>query len=146
MRMSTIRISASAVLAAVVLLGGGLIGTPNAFGAKTPKLVVSPSASLKGGQIVKVHGTGFKPKDNVYIVQCLANATGGSQCNTLAAMPVTINAKGELPTTKFTVIAGPIGNGACGTAKNNLKACDISVGNANGGDSATFRIIFRLKK
>lgn len=146
MRKSMVCISASTVLAAAVLFGGGLIGAPSAFGAKTPKLVVSPSASLKGGQTVKVHGTGFKPKDNVYLVQCLATATGGSQCNTLAAVPVTINAKGQLPTTKFTVVAGSIGNGSCGTTKKNLKACEISAGNANGGDSASVRIIFLLKK
>lgn len=146
MRKSMIRIGASSVLAASVLVGGGLVGVPSAFGAKTPKLVVSPSAGLKGGQTVKVHGTGFKPKDNVYLVQCLATATGGSQCNTLAALPVTINAKGDLPMTKFTLVAGSIGNGSCGTTKKNLKACEISAGNANGGDSASVRIIFRLKK
>jgi hypothetical protein len=146
MRKSTIRIGVSTVLAASVLVGGGLVGVPSAFGAKTPKLFASPSAGLLGGQTVKVHGTGFKPKDNVYLVQCLATATGGSQCNTLAALPVTINAKGDLPMTKFTLVAGSIGNGACGTTKKNLKACEISAGNANGGDSASVRIIFRLKK
>ncbi len=146
MRTPTIRISIGTGLAALLLLGSGLVGTGSAYGAKTPKLFVSPSSGLKGGATVRVHGTGFKPKDNVYLVQCLATAKGAGQCNTLAAMPVTINAKGELPLTKFTVVAGPIGNGSCGTTAKNLKSCEISAGNASGGDSASTRITFKLKK
>lgn len=146
MRTPTLRFSIATSVAALVLLGGGLIGPSNAYGAKTPKLFVSPAKGLKGGETVKVHGTGFKPKDNVYVVQCLATAKGAGQCNTLAAMPVTINAKGDLPLTKFTVVAGPIGNGSCGTTKKNLKSCEISAGNANGGDSASARVVFKLTK
>lgn len=146
MRTSTIRNSIGTGLATLVLLGGGLIGPSNAYGAKVPKLFVTPVSGLKGGETVRVHGTGFKPKDNVYVVQCLATAKGGGQCNILAAKPVTINAKGDLPLTKFSVVAGPIGNASCGTTKKNLKACEISAGNASGGDSASARITFKLTK
>ncbi|MHB1208085.1 MAG: neocarzinostatin apoprotein domain-containing protein [Acidimicrobiales bacterium] len=146
MRTPTNRIRIGTGLAALILLGGGLVGPSSAYGAKVPKLFVSPSSGLKGGETVKVHGTGFKPKDNVYIVQCLSTAKGAGECNTLAAMPVTINAKGGLPLTKFRVVAGPIGNGSCGTTKKNLKSCEISAGNASGGDSSTARIVFKLKK
>ena len=82
----------------------------------------------------------------MYIVQCLSSATGGSQCNTLGATPATINAKGQLPPTKFKVVTGSIGNGKCGTTLANRKACDISVGNATGGDSSATKIVFVVPK
>lgn len=146
MRRSSLQLTAGVALSTVLLLGGALINSPSAFAAKSPKLFVTPSSGLKGGETVTVHGTGFKPKDNVYVVECLATAKGAGQCNTLAAMPVTISAKGILPKTKFQLVAGPIGNGSCGTTKKNLKSCEMSAGNASGGDSATARFTFKLKK
>jgi hypothetical protein len=90
-----------------------------------------------------VSGTGFKKGDSVYVVECLVGAKGGAQCNELGATPATINAKGDMPVTSFKVSTGAIGTGTCGTKASNLKKCDVSVGNAQGTDSATFRIVFK---
>jgi Neocarzinostatin family len=136
---------ASAVVVAVVA-GGALTATM--AGAKTtPHLVVTPVSGLKNGSKVRVSGTGFTPHDTVYVVECLARATGSTGCNITGAVPVTITAKGVLHMTgKFTVTTGTVGNGTCGTKKSNLKSCAISAGNATGGDSAVARIQFVLPK
>jgi hypothetical protein len=106
-------------------------------------LKVTPSTNLRNGETVKVSGTGFKKGDFVYVVQCLVGAKGGAQCNELGATPATINAKGVLPVTSFKVSTGSIGGGTCGTKPSNLKKCDVSVGNAQGKDSAVFPVVFK---
>lgn len=135
-----------AVAAGSMLLGAGVVGAASASAAKGPKVVVSPWNGLKNHQMVKVSGSGFKAHDTVFIVECLTSATGGSQCNTLGATPVTISAKGILAPTKFKVLTGKIGNGKCGTTLANRKGCDISVGNISGGDSASMKIVFAAPK
>jgi hypothetical protein len=95
---------------------------------------------------VFVSGTGFKPKDNVYITECQANAKGEAGCDIFTALPAKISATGVLPRTKFKVITGTIGNGKCGTTAANLSKCAVSVGNASGGDSAVFKIVFAAPK
>lgn len=139
----SLRIALSAFIGATLLVVGGAVSVAGA--ASSPKLVVTPSTNLKNNQVVKVSGSGFKAKDTVYLVECLNTAKGQSQCNTLGAVPVTITSKGVLPTTKFSVLAGKIGNGACGTKATNLKSCDISAGNQSGGDSTSMRIAFKAK-
>jgi len=127
-----------------LLLGPGLLAAQGASGATSPKITVTPSTGLKNGEKVTVKGTGFKPKDSVYIVECLRSAKGGSQCAIGGIpIPITINAKGVLPATKFVVTTGKVGSGTCGTKKSNLAKCDVSVGNASGGDSTTAPIIFK---
>jgi len=137
------------MVAALVSLGlvvGSMTGWAGGSVAKAPKLVVVPSAGLKNGEVVKVRGYGFKAHDHVYIVECLATAKGQAGCNTLGATAAVISAKGILAVTKFKVITGAIGSGACGTKTANLKSCAISVGNAGGGDSAVARIHFVAPK
>jgi len=115
----------------------------SASAATVPKLVVTPSLNLHNGEAVKVTGSGFKPGDSVYVVECLATAKGQAGCNILGAKPATITATGLLPKTMFKVITGKIGTGKCGTTKGNLKSCAMSVGNISGGDSAVARIAFK---
>lgn len=117
--------------------------TPRAPTTTTPKLVVSPATNLTKGQAVKVSGTGFTPNDVVYLVECMANASGQSGCDIATATPVTITASGMLPSTNFNVVTGRIGSGTCGTSSSNLKSCALSAGNAVGGDSASAPISFR---
>jgi hypothetical protein len=95
---------------------------------------------------VYVSGTGFKPKDTVYITECQVTAKGEAGCDIFLATPVTISAAGVLPRTKFKVATGVIGNGKCGTVTANLKKCAVSAGNASGGDSAVFKISFAAPK
>jgi Neocarzinostatin family len=141
----TIRVVAIAVLMSTGIVTSGLVSVTNASAA-TPKLVVTPSTGLTNHKVVTVSGTGFKPKDQVYITECQANAKGEAGCDIFLATPVKITAAGVLPKTKFKVATGTIGNGKCGTAAANLKKCAVSVGNASGGDSAVFKITFAAPK
>ena len=134
----------SAKFLAVLGLGSSLLLSAPLAGAATarPHLVVTPSGSVKAGQVVKVRGVDFKPHDTVYLTECLVAATGAKGCDISTATPVSVNAKGAFGWTKFKIVSGVIGSGTCGTKKTNLKNCAISAGNANGGDSAVFRITF----
>jgi hypothetical protein len=133
-----------ASILSTILVSGLVIANP-ASAAKAPVIKVTPAKALKNGQKITVSGSGFTPKDSVYIVECLAKATGQADCNTLGATPATIDAKGKLPSTSFTVVTGAIGTKTCGTSKANANACDISVGNPTGGDSTTGAISFVVK-
>lgn len=117
--------------------------TPKAPTPASPKLVVKPSTNLTKGQAVMVSGTGFTPNDQVYLVECLGNASGQNGCDISTATPVTITASGTLPSTSFVVVTGPVGSGTCGTSAANLNSCAISAGNAGGGDSASAPISFK---
>ena len=126
------------------LVAGFIVANP-ASAAASPVIKVTPSKSLKNGQKIKVSGTGFTPKDSVYIVECLTNAKGQADCNSLGAVPATVDSRGMLPATSFTVTTGAIGAKTCGTSKADANACDISVGNVSGGDSTTGAISFAVK-
>lgn len=142
----TIRTLAVAALVSTGVITSGLIDLTGATAATKPKLVVTPSTGLTNHKTVTVSGTGFKPKDNVYITECQATAKGEAGCDILTATPVKITAAGVLPKTKFKVVTGTIGNGKCGTAAANLKKCAVDAGNASGGDSAVFKIVFAAPK
>ncbi len=149
--MISSKVSRLALCAATLglALSSGLIASV-ASAAASPKLVVTPATNLHNGESVKVTGTGFKPGDSVYIVECLDTAKGESNCNILNTVPATISKTGVLPKSTFQVTTGKIGSGkgagSCGTTKANLKDCAVSVGNISGGDSAVFRIAFKAKK
>ncbi len=130
-------------LSAGVLLAAGLVGGVASGAAKGPTVVVVPATGLHNREIVKVHGAGFKPKDLVFIVECLATAKGQKGCDTSNPISVTITAKGVLPVTKVRVVTGKIGSGTCGTTAKNLGSCAISVGNISGHDTASARIVFK---
>jgi hypothetical protein len=137
---NVVRVALCATLA-VALSSGLSVAAASAAGG--PKLSVTPSTNLHNGEKVKVSGTGFKPGDSVYIVECLASAKGESNCNILNTVPATISKTGALAKSTFKVSTGKIGNGKCGTAASNVKDCAVSVGNISGGDSAVFRIAFK---
>ncbi|MGB8197911.1 MAG: neocarzinostatin apoprotein domain-containing protein [Acidimicrobiales bacterium] len=135
-----------AALLSTGILTSGLIAVTGANAAATPKIVVTPSTGLTNHKTVMVSGSGFKPKDQVYITECQATAKGEAGCDIFLATPVKITAAGLLPKTKFKVATGTIGNGKCGTTAANLRKCAVSVGNASGGDSAVFKIVFAAPK
>jgi Neocarzinostatin family len=123
-------------------VGGGALAT-----AAGPKVVVTPSTSLKNGEVVHVAGSGFKPGDTVFIVECLRTSKSEAGCkvpSTSLPPSATITSTGALPRTAFKVSTGRIGTGVCGTTKANLNKCAVSVGNASGGDSAVGDITFAL--
>ncbi|MHB8333430.1 MAG: neocarzinostatin apoprotein domain-containing protein [Acidimicrobiales bacterium] len=130
-------------LGLVLLMTANVTGASAGASTAQPHIVVTPAVGLRNGEIVKVRGAGFKPKDSVFIVECLATAKGQAQCNISTVVAVTINAKGLLPLTKFKVRTGKIGSGTCGTTVKNLHACAVSVGNMKGKDSTSARITFR---
>jgi hypothetical protein len=142
----TIRVVAVAAMLSTGVLTSGLINVGGASATSTPKLVVTPSTGLKNHTTVEVSGSGFKPKDSVYITECQANAKGEAGCDIATATPVTITSKGLLPKTKFKVVTGTVGNGKCGTLATNLRKCAVSAGNVSGGDSAVFKIVFAAPK
>lgn len=151
MSMRTFRATVGTIAVVLATVGAGWIGIGAASAASGPHIVVTPHVRLHNRQVVQVRGSGFKPGDSVYIVECLRNAKGQGQCyvpTSLAALPkaVTITANGTLPNTRFVVRTGKIGSGVCGTTKANLARCDVSVGNATGGDSTSYPITFVLPK
>jgi hypothetical protein len=104
---------------------------------------VTPVSGLLNHSLVRISGTGFKPHDQVYVVECLATSKSQAGCDLKTLHPVKISATGVLPAFKFRVVAGKIGNGFCGTKATNLKSCAISVANATKADSAQVRIAFK---
>ncbi len=138
------RVAAAVAMMSAAILTGTLASVAEA--KAVPKLVVIPSTGLTNGKTVTVKGTGFKPKDSLYVTECLRTAKDAGGCDILTAVPVTASAKGVLPATRFKLITGVIGTGRCGTKSTNLNKCAVSVGNANGGDTASFNITFVLKK
>lgn len=126
-------------------LAGGIGGSALASAA-TPKIVVTPSKNLHNGTVVHVSGSGFKPGDTVFLVECLRTAKGEAGCKVATGIPPseTITSTGLLPRITFKVSTGKIGTGTCGTTKANLAKCAVSVGNATGGDSAVGDITFVL--
>ncbi len=131
---------ASAVVLVVTLASALTITTAGASG---PTLVVTPSTNLHNGEKVKVSGSGFKPGDSVFVVECLAKASGEANCDISHLVSAKIAKSGKLATVSFTVSTGKIGNGSCGTKASNLKNCAVSVGNAAGGDSAVKIVTFK---
>lgn len=146
MSMRTIRVLGVAAMLSTGVLTSGVLSATSASAAATPKLVVTPSTGITNGKSVFVSGTGFKPKDTVYITECLATAKGEAQCDIETATPVTISATGVLKKTKFKIITGVIGSGRCGTKASNLRSCAVSAGNVSGKDTATKDIVFALPK
>ncbi len=135
--------AASTVVLASVLLVSGLGATSLASVAAKRVLHVAPSTRLKNHEAVAVTGSGFKPHEQIIVLECLATATGAAQCDIADASSVTTSGKGALPKTTFHVRTGKIGDGTCGTTSSNLKDCVINAGTVNGTDTATVAITFR---
>ena len=143
------RIAVGAVVMAASILAGGLIGVSTASAKTKPVLIVKPALNLKNGEMVTISGTGFKPGDTVFLVECQRTAKGQSGCNaSVTSIPpsATITAGGKITSTKFKVVTGTVGPSKCGTTKSNLAKCELSAGNITGGDTASAPITFVLKK
>jgi len=146
-RGGLLRLTGGVASVTILLLGSLIAGPGSASAAPSPKLTVTPSTGLNNGETVIIRGTGFKAKDVVFLVECLRKAQGSAQCRVVGIPPsATITAAGVLVPTKFVVTTGKVGSGVCGTKPTNLSSCDLSAGNANGGDSATAPITFANKK
>ena len=140
------RIAVGVVVMASSIMAGGLLGLTSAGAKTTPKLIVKPALSLKNGESVTITGTGFKPGDTVFLVECQRTAKGQAGCNaSTTSLPptATISSSGKLPATKFKVTTGKVGPGKCGTKTANLKGCELSAGNISGGDTASAPIVFK---
>jgi hypothetical protein len=139
-----LRVALSVATLGMIGLSSAAVSVSSASAAGKPKIVVTPSKNLRNGEKVSVAGSGFKPGDTVFFVECLVKAKGESDCQVNGIPPsATISKTGLLPRTTFKVVEGKIGGGKCGTTKANLSACAVSVGNATGTDSAVGPIIFK---
>jgi len=138
-----LRIALSVAVLGVTALSSTFVAVATATAAG-PKVVVTPSTNLRNNETVYVSGSGFKPGDTVFVVECLRTATGSAGCKLPTGIPsgITITAGGLLPRTSFKVSIGKIGNGTCGTTRANLAKCAVSVGNASGGDTGVGNIVF----
>ena len=140
------RFAVGSLVVASAVMAGGLLGIGTASAKTSPKLVVTPALNLKNGETVTITGTGFKPGDTVFLVECQRTAKGQAGCNTpTTSLPptATISASGKLPKTKFKVTTGKVGPGNCGTKASNLNKCELSAGNISGGDTASGTITFK---
>src|SRR3984957_13269170 len=119
-----LRIGLCAAMLSIGALAGGLGGSALA-GAAGPKIVVTPSTNLRNGEVVRISGSGFKPGDTVFLVECLRKAKGETGCKVASSIPPskTITATGLLPRSTFKVSTGKIGSGTCGTDKANVGDC-----------------------
>lgn len=118
--------------------------TPKVKTASVRTLVVTPSTGLINGETVKVSGTGFTPRDSVYILECLATATGQSGCDIQGIpTPVTVTSAGTIPLMTFKVVTGTIGSGKCGTTVANASACAIVAANISVSDAGAKVISFK---
>ncbi|HWD95163.1 MAG TPA: neocarzinostatin apoprotein domain-containing protein [Acidimicrobiales bacterium] len=140
-----LRIGLCAAMLGIGALTGGLGGSALASAAG-PKVVVTPATNLRNGEAVHISGSGFKPGDTVFLVECQRNAKGQSGCKVPSSFPphATITSTGLLPRTTFKVLTGRIGSGLCGTTKANVARCAVSAGNAAGGDSGVGNITFKV--
>jgi hypothetical protein len=142
------RIAIGVVVMSVGLLASGVVGVTAANAKTTPVLTVKPAVNLKNGETVLITGSGFKPGDTVFLVECQRTAKGQSGCNTpTTSLPpsATIGSNGKFPAIKFKVTTGKVGPGLCGTKASNLSKCELSAGNISGGDTASAPIAFKAK-
>jgi len=146
--MRNVRVALSVATLAFGAISTGAVGVATATAAGKPHLVVKPASGLKNGSVLKVTGSGFKPKDQLIIVECLRTSTGQAGCKVDITKLVTVivSAKGTVPPTTFKVSTGTIGGGTCGTKATNIAKCEVSAGNASGGDTASAPIVFALPK
>jgi hypothetical protein len=106
-------------LAAASLVVAGLV-TTTAVASEAlslPSITVSPSAGLHNGQVVKISGSGFPKNTDLAVVECNPTVFTGSPkaCNAAGAIQLKTGSGGSFPATNFTVVAGKVGDGSCGT-------------------------------
>lgn len=138
-----------AATGAVVMAGLMLSAIPAS--AAGPTLKYTPKGGLTSGSVVQVSGKGFKPGDQIFVVQCVTadqSPTGGG-CNVNGAVPAgTVTSKGKFGPVALTLKTGQIGkdSGTCGTTKADAKACSVSAGTAAGTDTKQVGIKFVVPK
>ncbi len=147
-RFSKFRNTVGIVLTSTCLVACGVVVASSAYATSTPKLTVTPSINLTNGKVVTVSGSGFVPGDLVFVVECLRTSKDQTGCYVPAPLPpaATITESGTMPPTQFKIKTGKIGNGFCGNKIATIRKCDISVGKADGTDSAAYPIVFKKPK
>lgn len=120
--------AAALVLGGIALTGGGL--TASAATTAVPSITLSPDIGLLTGQVVKLTGSGFTPGASLVAVECNGRATGAAGCDITAPEPITVASDGTFNTT-FSVIAGTVGNGTCGTGAADY-LCFVAIGTTSG--------------
>jgi hypothetical protein len=127
----------------------GVLTVAGVASAKSATMTVKPDSNLHNNQKVVITGSGFRARTTVYLVECLRTSTTDAGCDLSNVVSVTTTTKGALPKTKFTVVAGTIGNGTCGTTKGNANDCRIAAGNETEKGPVQFasvRISFKVKR
>ncbi len=127
---------------AIGTTSGTLVADASIAFATGPGVSVSPSTGLTNGASVTITGSNFTAGDSLYAVECLETATTEAGCDTSTATPITAGSTGALPSTTFKVVAGPVGNGACGTTATNYADCIIEVATVTGTDRGVATIDF----
>ena len=107
-------------------------------------LFVTPSSTLKNGEVVTLSGGGFTPRDTVYYAECLVGPITESRCALSTYKSVTISSTGDFPMTKVRVVTGVIGPGTCGTGADDAGACEISVANSSLSDATEAKLTFAV--
>jgi hypothetical protein len=120
-------------LLALTLVGTTAIGVASGSllvsgKAQAPSITVTPSKDLHKGQKVEITGKYFPHKTTLGIVECTPRVLLDSPaaCATTHLVSVKTGFWGAFSRTSFQVITGAVGNGSCGTTKNNL-TCYIYV-------------------
>jgi hypothetical protein len=133
----------SSIAAVVLALAPlSLIGASNAsaISLAVPSISISPSIGLTNNQQVTITGTGFAPNQaSLVAVECIETATSVQGCNIVGAVPITVNASGQV-TSNFEVATGPIGTGTCGTSVADA-TCLISIGDSSTGTVVAYASI-----
>lgn len=148
MRVSKLRLAIPAAACAV-----GLAFGTGVAGAATPTVKVTPSKHLAGGQTVTVTWKGFKPKkrDAAFVlVECTKAVLDDGDSAHCDLDNVALLDPAKSGTTPFTIAAGTIGDGTCGTVKSDLKNCLLTAAIIDGtntpepGQDVTVPIAFTL--
>jgi hypothetical protein len=107
-------------LAAASLVVAGLVATAAASSeaASSPSITVSPNTGLHNKQVVKISGSGFSKNTDLAIVECNPSVFSANPkaCNAAGAIQLKTGSGGSFPATNFTVVAGKVGDGQCGTS------------------------------
>jgi Neocarzinostatin family len=132
------KLSKLATAAALVVSLGGIVGITSVGADTAPVVTVTPSTGLQDGNTVTVSATGFPPNLGLYILECtnvakptLNDCAFSKEVGAGIPNPITTDASGNLPASKFQVSAGAIGSngGTCGTKSSDL-TCIIGISDA----------------
>jgi hypothetical protein len=134
------------VLAGVVASAVLIVGTGPASAGSGPALFAHPKTKLADLQAISIRGRRFTPGDQIVLIECLRTATNVAGCDAASATaPVTVAPGGHLPKTSFTVMAGVVGTGTCGTSDTDAKACAVSAEDLSAASTLVASVKIRIK-